>query len=75
MVLLSYATLAVVINAIGVAADPDTGNWGRTVFTQYRGGNEWANKDTVRQHIYNACFGWSGNRGALQDVRTFFEEE
>ena len=53
-----------------VTAGPNTGNWGATCRDYYGSGNNFQNHDRVITDLRNACYGWSGNRGAFQDVST-----
>ncbi|PVH81250.1 hypothetical protein DL98DRAFT_175756 [Cadophora sp. DSE1049] len=69
MVCIKSIAAAVVLNAVVlVNANPDTKNWGASWSEAYTFGNEWGDKDAVKQHIENACYGYNGNRGFYQDA-------
>jgi hypothetical protein len=70
MVYFNLVTVAVVLNAVAISvlAYPDPANWGKCT-TQRYSGIEWEPaRDIVYQHLSNACSGWSGHRGAYQEV-------
>ena len=71
MVRLNLLAALAITAVTTVNAGPDTGNWGKACRTNYGGGRKWTDGDVGRvlQDFRNACYGWSGNRGAYQDVR------